>query len=328
LVIDRTLPLVASVVLAPTVTNNTPVVISATGSDAVCPLNLCAIGGGEYYIDAAGAAGTGTPMTATSATAFTATIPAATLAGLANGNRTVYVRALDKAGNWSAGTGSATLLVDHTAPTVTGAALSPRNTVAFGVSTTLTLAFNAPTDNAGGSGVAPTRWYWFDGSGTNRPGSAVSFTGNSVTFNTSALTAGTHNVRLQVLDNAGNSRVITLQLFVVRATANAYTATANNLATQAVAVTAANGVLANDQPTGVAGRTATPAAPVATRTGGTGTGTMTVALAADGSFTYTLSSNAATAALRLAAKQGTFQFTYTETLNTVTSTATVTVTVN
>jgi hypothetical protein len=142
-----------------------------------------------------------------------------------------------------------------------------------------------------------------------------------------------------VQDAATNwSAVSSATVHVVRAVADAYgTTVANNNTgnnrTQAIAVTAGNGVLANDQPTGLAGRTATPAAPVVTRTSnGTGTGlaTMTVNLASNGGFTYTLTvPNSVTGNANIrAAKRGTYQFTYTETLNGVTSNATVTITVN
>ena len=124
---------------------------------------------------------------------------------------------------------------------------------------------------------------------------------------------------------------------MVRAFNNAYAATilnnaAGNNRTQTFNITQGAGVLTNDQPAGVAARTATPAAPAVTRLSGGGPtpATMTVSLSSNGSFSYTLVvANSVVGNTNIQnAKKGSYRFTYTETLNAVTRTATVTITVN
>ncbi|KPV48787.1 hypothetical protein SE17_36185, partial [Kouleothrix aurantiaca] len=121
LVIDKIGPTISgNVTLTPSATNNTAVAISATASDAANGnINIVAA---EYFIDTAGANGTGTAMTVGTAAptaAINGTISAATVSALTAGSHTVYVHAKDAAGNWGA-TSSATLRVDRTPPTFSG----------------------------------------------------------------------------------------------------------------------------------------------------------------------------------------------------------------
>lgn len=111
LVIDKTAPTVSGLTLTPSSTSNSAVSINATADDSASGGSN--IASAEYFIDTAGAAGTGTGMTVGSAspsTSITATIPAGTVSALTPGSHTVYVRAKDAAGNWSA-LSSATLSV-------------------------------------------------------------------------------------------------------------------------------------------------------------------------------------------------------------------------
>jgi hypothetical protein len=124
-------------------------------------------------------------------------------------------------------------------------------------------------------------------------------------------------------------------LNVPSAVNDALTIVANNNAIQ-TNNQAAPGVLANDLPVGLAGRTATLVdGPV--RTSGTGAGTISVtcgaapaiAVCSNGSYQVTLTGVGATGPARAASKRGTYQFTYTETLNgKTTPPATVIITVN
>lgn len=294
----------------------------------------------EGFIDTVGAAGTGFPFipsdglwNGASETAY-ADIPLATINALSNGNHSIYVRGKDAAGNWGT-TSTTTLVIDKAVPTISSVTLTP-GTMAFG---TASASLSVTTADIG-TGVSGGQ-YWIDGTATP-PANATAFNGASATINTSALAAGTHTVYVRVQDAATNwSAVSTATLTVIRAVNDAYSTTlsnnngnsnpANNR-TQSFTVSSASGVLANDQPTGVSGRSATPANPAVTKTSGSANGSMAVALNANGSFTYTLSVPASTgvngnANIR-AAKRGTYQFTYTETLNGATSTATVTITVN
>jgi FtsP/CotA-like multicopper oxidase with cupredoxin domain len=204
LVIDRTAPTVSAANVTPAASNNASVIISATATDTACtPLpSICVVGGGEYYIDAAGVAGTGVAMTPAAAlptTTISASIPATTIAALTTGNHTIYVRAKDAAGNWSTSTANATLLIDRTAPTFSGITLTP-NSIAAGTAT-VNLTVNGASDGAGGSGVAGGEW-WF-GSTNITAGTGTAFSGLTATINTSALTANT-TVRVRIRDAAGN----------------------------------------------------------------------------------------------------------------------------
>jgi FtsP/CotA-like multicopper oxidase with cupredoxin domain len=111
LMIDKTAPTVSGLTLTPSTTTSAAVTVNATASDSASGgSNIAAA---EYFIDTAGAAGSGTGMTVGSAsptTSITATIPSATISALTPGNHTVYVRAKDAAGNWSA-LSSATLTI-------------------------------------------------------------------------------------------------------------------------------------------------------------------------------------------------------------------------
>jgi len=287
------------------------------------------VAGAEGFIGTVGVPGTGFPFVPADAKWDGASevgygdIPLANVAALPNGTATISVRGKDAAGNWGALV-TTTLVIDKTAPTVSATAVP--STVAFGSPVTVNVTANDA------SGIA-ARQYWVDGSATP-PANPTTFTGSS--FSVSGLAAGAHTIYVRVQDTATNwSTVASVTVNVVQATNDSYNTTitnnnAGNNRTQSITVTSGSGVLANDQPTGVAGRTATPASPVVTRTGGTGSATMSVNLSSNGGFTYTLTvPNSVTANADIRdAKLGTYQFTYTETLNGAASTATVTITVN
>ena len=141
-------------------------------------------------------------MTAVSAapvSSITATIPAATIAGLSAGNHTVYVRAKDVLGNWGT-TISATLLIDRTPPTFSSITLTP-NSIPQGTAS-VNLTVNGASDGAGGSGVVGGE-YWF-GTTNPAPGGGTAFTGLTASIPTGSLTAGTYTVRARIRDAAGN----------------------------------------------------------------------------------------------------------------------------
>jgi len=267
----------------------------------------------------------------------TSDIPLTTIAALANGPHTIYVRGKDAVGNWGAA-GTTILTIDKTVPTISSVTLTP-STMAFGTASTA-LAVTAADIGTGVTGGQ----YWIDGSATP-PATPTAFNGASATINTSSLAAGTHTVYVRVQDAATNwSAVSSAALAVIQAVNDTRTITSNNSATQTSDANAAAGVLANDQPIGLAGRTARIAsAPV--RTAGSGTGTITVTcptalgtaatpaiggntVCTNGAYRVTLNGVGGTGAARQTSKRGTYQFTYSEILNGVTSNATVTVTVN
>ena len=112
-------PVTANVAAAPSPTNTPPTVTAQVSDTTTGGSNIT---GGEYFLDVAGAAGTGTAMTASDGTfnsvteGVTATLSAAQFDGLSDGQHTVYVRGRDAAGNWGA-TDSANFVKDTTGPT-------------------------------------------------------------------------------------------------------------------------------------------------------------------------------------------------------------------
>jgi hypothetical protein len=302
-----------------------------------------AIAAAEGFIDTVGANGTGFPFipsdgqwNSTTESGYT-DIPLNTIALLSDGNHTIYVRGKDAAGNWGP-TSTMVLVIDKTAPAIGSATLTP-STIAFGTAG-VTLGVTA-TDV--GTGVAGGQ-YWIDGSATP-PATATTFTGSSTTIGTGTLAGGIHTVYVRVRDAAQNwSAVSSATLYVVQAVNDARSITANTATSQTSDVDAAIGVLANDQPTGVASRAAVLAsAPV--KTSGFAAGSITLSCPAslgtaaapaisgntvctNGAYRMTLTGVGSTSNAHRASKRGTYQFTYTETLNGATSTATVTITVN
>jgi hypothetical protein len=200
--VDRQAPSVSNAVLNPTIAGNLPVVVTANANDVATGNSN--IGGGEIFIDAQGVNGAGiymAPSAAAPATTIAGTIPGATIAALTEGNHTVFVHARDVAGNWSTFI-QATLRVDHTPPTFSGITVAPSSIPVGTASVNLTV--NNASDGANGSGVFGGE-YWFDSSPNSvAPGTATQFSGLSTAINTAALTAGNHQVRVRIRDNAGN----------------------------------------------------------------------------------------------------------------------------
>lgn len=344
LIVDRTGPPVSNLVANPSATNgttgfnsSTPAIrVTITATDA-----LSTVAGAEAFVDTPGAAGTGFQFApsdgswnGTTENAY-GDIPLSHVNLLPTGNHTILVHARDAAGNWGVNA-TTTLLVDKAAPTLTSIALSPPTAnVGEQVTLTLTGAID-PATGGPASGVTGGQ-YWLDGTSTP-PTNAITFTGTTGAFPapTAGLTNGVHTVYARARDGAGNwSPVRSATLRVPQAVNDALALTANNNAVQAINQ-AAPGVLANDLPIGVTGRTATlVSGPV--RTAGTGGGGITVTCGAsttigvcsNGSYRVTLLGVGGNGASRAASKRGTFRFTYTETLNGKTTTpATVTITVN
>jgi len=346
LVVDQTGPTTSNVSAAPNPNNgalpfnsSTPAVrVTGTFTDT-----LSNISAGEGFIDAVGVNGTGFIFLPTDGSFNSLSengyvdIPLTTIGALSNGNHTIYVHGRDAAGNWGA-TSTTILVIDKTVPTITSVTLNP-NTIAIG---TASVKLNVVADDTG-TGVSGGQ-YWIDGTATP-PATATAFTGTTATINTGVLAGGIHTVYVRVQDAATNwSAVSSATLTVIQAVNDTSTITANNSATQTSDANAAAGVLVNDQPIGLAGRTASLAsAPV--RTSGTGAGTITLSCPAslgipatpaisgstvctNGAYRTTLNGVGNSGNARRTSKLGTYQFTYTETLNGATSTATVTITVN
>ncbi len=201
LVIDKAAPTVSGLTLTPPATGGSSVAINAAANDTASGNQN--ISAGEYFIDTAGLAGTGTPMTVGAAspnTTLTATISSASIASLSMGNHTIYVRARDAAGNWSTAISATLTITDSTPPTFTGITLAP-NSIAFGTAS-IAMSVNGASDGANGSGVSGGE-YWFGGS--NIPaGTGTAFSGLNANISTASLAVGTQTVRVRIRDAAGN----------------------------------------------------------------------------------------------------------------------------
>jgi hypothetical protein len=327
LVIDKVAPMVSSIVAVGTSpTNGTSVQFLVTFSKSVT-------GGvaGNFSLATSGVSGASIASVSGSGNIRTVTVNTGTGSGTIGLNMTSSTGLTDQAGNAVAPLpviGQA-FTIDKALPTVS---VTPAtSTVAFNTPATLTV-----TASDVGSSIT-LQQYWVDGSATP-PANPTAFAGSSLSV--VGLTGGTHTIYVRVQDAAGNwSTVASVTVYVVQAVNDVYNVTlstdnnTNNPAfsrTQTFTVISGSGVLVNDQPTGVAGRTATPSNPTVNRTAGTGRATMAVSLSNNGGFSYTLtvpSTVTGNPNIR-AAKRGTYQFTYTETLNGATSNATVTITVN
>ncbi|NOT85904.1 MAG: Ig-like domain-containing protein [Methylococcaceae bacterium] len=144
---------------------------------------------------------------------------------------------------------------------------------------------------------------------------------------------GTNTFTYTVKDTLGlisNPATITVSVTSLVAVNDSYVATANSSRSQAFSITAAQGVGANDLPSGVKGLTYTVVSGIK-KIGSSAIGNVALSLNnANGAFNYLLiaPTNALTSTQRKAAKRGTYQFSYAMTVNGVTTApATVTITV-
>ena len=119
-------PMITGMVLTPQTTNGSvDVQIRATGDAR--PSGMADVVAAEYSIDTTGAPGTETPMTlnhVAPVVSLNALIPAATVAGLAEGPHTVYIRAQDSLLNWG-DLGQILLNVDLTGPGANSIRVAP-----------------------------------------------------------------------------------------------------------------------------------------------------------------------------------------------------------
>lgn len=131
----------------------TSVELSATVSDVQSGNSN--IQAAEYFIDASGANGTGTPMSGAFASS-SEVVQATIAAGLPTGNHTIYVHGQDAAGNWGA-FGSVVLAVDQTGPAIIGAQLQPNPSNGTGV-----LLSASADDRSSGASLVDSAEYSLD----------------------------------------------------------------------------------------------------------------------------------------------------------------------
>jgi FtsP/CotA-like multicopper oxidase with cupredoxin domain len=124
--LDKLGPATSGVTLAPNPSDGSlEVFVSATGNDAAT--GNSDIAAAEYFIDATGADGTGTPLApnvAAPIASLDGSVDAATMGSLSEGEHTVYVHSMDAFGWWG-DYDSATLVVDQTGPTTSDVTAAP-----------------------------------------------------------------------------------------------------------------------------------------------------------------------------------------------------------
>jgi hypothetical protein len=208
------------------------VTVAATGDDRPLGGTVTAA---EYFIDAAGANGSGTPLALTQPgaqiTAETATVPVTVVAALAEGRHTVLVHTQDSFGLWGP-VATADLVVDRTAPTLLSGAVLPATTngtngspadptdlrVDAAFTDTITGGVNSPVaaaegfiDTAGADGTGYT-FLALDGSFNTATENAYALVPLS---ELTRLADGTHQMLVHARDAAGNWGPLTALSFTV-----------------------------------------------------------------------------------------------------------------
>jgi FtsP/CotA-like multicopper oxidase with cupredoxin domain len=224
--LDKTGPLTTSLLATPNPTNGSVnVVLSGTADDST--KGSSNIQAAEYFIDVAGADGTGAAMTLNQTApvaAITATIPAATVAALPEGNHTLYVHSLDSSGNWGS-FATLTLQVDKTGPAASNLLLRPNpnnGTLTYSPTTAAVRLDVTASEPGGGPITAAIKKIEFfidyRGATLDPDGSGVPMTPVDGLFNSAsetgytyiplttvqALPEGVHPISAHALDSAGN----------------------------------------------------------------------------------------------------------------------------
>jgi hypothetical protein len=230
-------PVTSGLAVSPAPTNGTAdLALSGTGDDSALAGTVTAA---EYFLDAAGAEGTGSALALSPAggaaiVAETATIPAVTVSALAEGHHTVYVRSKDSYGLWGV-PATFDLVVDRTAPTLLSGAVQPNpvdgttGSPADPTAIEVDAAFQDTTAGGAVSAVAAAEGF-LDTAGTT--GTGFVFVARDGGFNSAAestygliplteLTAladGIHHVLVHSRDSAGNWGPLTSVDFTVQRT--------------------------------------------------------------------------------------------------------------
>ena len=187
-----------------------PVTVTADVSDATT--GGSAVAQAEFVIDDAVTTGVGfgTAMTgafgSVNVPGVTGTISRAVLAALAPGKHTIFVRALDSAGNWGV-IGGVIFNLPKTGPQTTNGTLAP-----IPANGTLDVALSATGDDSAAAGTITNAEYFLDivgadGSGTaltvNRAATVVSEDATIPAVTVRALGEGTHHVFVHSKDSLG-----------------------------------------------------------------------------------------------------------------------------
>jgi hypothetical protein len=216
LTVDETGPETSGVTAAPNPNNGTlPFnssvsavrVIATSMTDPLSGAVNSPIDTAEAFIDTVGINGSGIRLIASDGVFSDTTeggyldIPLATVAAMSNGTHTVYVHAKDAAGNWGP-TGSTTLLVDKTRPTVSGVSVAPNPTLGA-ASVTLSATGTDPAPDS--TGISRAEWWRGADPGVGN-GTAMTPSGGGFTASVpvTGLTDGSYPLFVRVRDAAGN----------------------------------------------------------------------------------------------------------------------------
>jgi FtsP/CotA-like multicopper oxidase with cupredoxin domain len=216
-------PVTSAVLAAPNPTNGlVDVALTAT----VINSNSTVAAAAEYFIDAVGADGTGTAMTLVPATtSYTATLLAATVAGLTQGPHTLYVHGRDATNAWGQ-TGSTVLNFDNVGPLTSPLAFTPNPA---GATDAVVLTATASDATTGGSNVVAAEYTVDNGAAVamTLAGSPASSRSLSATI-AAGLTEGVHTVTVRSQDAAGNwGALVNGSLTVASVVTTGVTATPN-----------------------------------------------------------------------------------------------------
>ena len=210
LIVDKTGPTAGGVSAAPNPSNgliginsSTPAVrVTATFTDV-----LSTVSAGEGFIDTVGANGTGFIFIAVDGV-FNSPIevgrvdvPLTTIAGLSEGNHTLYAHGKDSAGNWGA-TSSTILVVDKTGPVISSVSAAPNPTNG---APSVTLSAST-TDNL--SSVVTAEWFTGADPGVGN-GTPMTISGGgpfnlAASINVSGWNPGNYTLYVRARDAAGN----------------------------------------------------------------------------------------------------------------------------
>ncbi len=190
--------------VSPSPTNGAvPVTLSASVSEVAT--GGADVTAAEYFIDTVGANGTGTAMSGSFGTmtvSVNATISTGTLAGMADGNHTLYIHGQDSFGNWGS-TNTIILKIDRTGPAVHVLTMIPNPTNG---SVAVTLTATADDRATGNSNIVSASFSIDGGPATamaiNITAPVVSL---SASFPATTLAEGNRTVTVSATDALGNT---------------------------------------------------------------------------------------------------------------------------
>ena len=177
--------------------------LSASISDALS--GNANIAAAEYYIDAAGPNGSGTPMSGTFTGPTVSVTASASISGLSNASHVAYIHGRDAANNWGPIVSATFTVSPLPGPIASSVAASPNPT---GTASSVTLTASITDVNNGNYNVTSAE-YFIDAVGASGTGTAMTgtFTSSTVSVtasvNVSTLSVGNHTLYVRGKDANG-----------------------------------------------------------------------------------------------------------------------------